>query len=1156
MSNFKKFLALVLATLMVASVMVFTAPAAAAATDDHADDIAFLGAIDVFKGYSADNLGADDNILRYQMALFIARIDTGITDDSFWQNGASAYFTDCNEHTYPGAIDYCYKKGYINGKGDGIFDPWGQINYQEALTMLVRLLGREKKTDVFPIDQYITASKLGLTANIDGTLTKALKRNEIADLVVKTINKEVLDAEGKSEGKLIETVLGAKNIGTATLVATWNASVDGVAFANYGEYKFTYAGATEPVVVTSEKLTKGDLDVNNYLGFTADLVSMTVKDKVVYLATMHDVVVAEANVAKNNEITVNGKKFANTAVEVFGTKTNEVFVANTADIAKGTKGKAIVCDTDKNGVDAGDIVRFIPYNTVKAVYAQDVKVTKTDAQKWPFTGNVTLYYVPKWTSKEVRVVADVMVAGATANKKGHEEAKCYGLAHTGLNGTRYANGISDSGSATDKPVRTALTDYKYSICTDLFVSVVGDFVNAEPMLCNITTIGGNNTVGAVTFVTVGKQVAIETGRGVVNAISTTDLTIGETSIPAGYADANTAITKTKWESLNAYDFNWFYTFAEAETLVTDKTTPLIGKEVNYTKVDGKIVALELYNEPAATTPTPEKTYLTDKMTATPLFVKIAKNAELKVAEDGTIAIDVLDPMTLTTSTVKFDQINGKKIGALVNQFGYEAVKDILEIKSTSNKLVDGVKELLAVEGNEFKHNTGKTSEYTMYLVTVANKADDVYAISTTNNANIKKVVLGSAAASTSKADDNGTQDLSFVAYPSASLSNKAYYVGTFDAKVENKTGATPKYTYATKYLTVNKDTEIIVIGSDTTKSFKDLTPGAKDHLLLADSGNAFVLALSDNLVVVVNNDKKVSEIASFGNSTPIVNVEVEGGWYTLTWTSQYVSTTAETVDGVTYYLYTFKDLYNLSTGEKEQVVVSSKDYYTFNTEDFIKTPVGHFFGDSWINKADPMGLNVDVKNDAYVTQTKTQRIDTDGDGKLNDDAAGTLNDLIGQDTYDVFYISNAKGSEVSESSIYSWGKANGYRFALVSDNGILKNDKNTFVVTEYELGCKVDGTYTFNKVEGTDPITSVLDMSMTILNQSYNSKTDEWVVKTGAESGAYGPKLAGANNINGNEVILFKLVDGVVEIFANCGDDFGEAIITNGVADALAKAAN
>ncbi len=199
----KKILSLVLALLMTAS------SASAILADDVAIDeeveaisaieeevevagqydnaIKFLNQYGIFKGKSADDLGAEDMLERYQMALFVSRIATGWVDDEQWEDGPENWseFTDISEGpvaNYWGALSYANSQGIIEGYGNGKFGPTDGITYQNALTMVVRTLGYQGLE--WPWGYIQKAVELGLTEGITGiTYQDELNRGEVAQII-------------------------------------------------------------------------------------------------------------------------------------------------------------------------------------------------------------------------------------------------------------------------------------------------------------------------------------------------------------------------------------------------------------------------------------------------------------------------------------------------------------------------------------------------------------------------------------------------------------------------------------------------------------------------------------------------------------------------------------------------------------------------------------------------------------------------------------------------------------------------------------------------------------------------------------------------------------------------------------------------------------
>ena len=215
----KKILSLVLAILMSLSVasMIGAAEEAAivaedtvvaAATEEEVatqfdEAIKFLQEYGIFKGKGDGKLGAADAIKRYEMALFVSRISTGWVDDEQWKVwwvGTDATvaeewydrehdvtgFTDLEgtpATNYLGALSYASQKGIILGYGDGKFGPEDGIRYEDALTMLCRVL--EYNNLEWPWGYIEKAVNLGLTKGIPTSVAyrDRLNRGQVAQLI-------------------------------------------------------------------------------------------------------------------------------------------------------------------------------------------------------------------------------------------------------------------------------------------------------------------------------------------------------------------------------------------------------------------------------------------------------------------------------------------------------------------------------------------------------------------------------------------------------------------------------------------------------------------------------------------------------------------------------------------------------------------------------------------------------------------------------------------------------------------------------------------------------------------------------------------------------------------------------------------------------------
>ena len=198
MKNFNKILALVLALMMLISVVVVV-PASAAEVTFNTTALERLVKLGIYKGYGANELGEKDDVTREQMAMFVARVSTGKVANDAWAGYVNdTPFKDINDRPAVNiaAIAYAYDEGIIIGRSADVFDPKGNVSYQEALTMVVRaLVGYEATKDLKYPNGFINAAiKMGLTEGISGVdyADKAI-RGVTATILYNALNVEYVE---------------------------------------------------------------------------------------------------------------------------------------------------------------------------------------------------------------------------------------------------------------------------------------------------------------------------------------------------------------------------------------------------------------------------------------------------------------------------------------------------------------------------------------------------------------------------------------------------------------------------------------------------------------------------------------------------------------------------------------------------------------------------------------------------------------------------------------------------------------------------------------------------------------------------------------------------------------------------------------------------
>ena len=264
---------------VLAIVMIFSMTAFAGAVDtDYSDAASHLAALDILKGDGKGNLMLDQNVTRYQAALFFVQALTGKTDVEIWNSDkTSSVFSDVTE--YGTAIDYAYGIKLILGRGNGTYGANDPITYQDMLVMAVRALGYETADMSYPYGYILAADKLGLTDDIDLVNYKAnLTRGETAQIMWNMLGTEVAYVDPITGNILYPNETGLTGAVTdttperVTLLTKAGYTSDELAFT---VVEFIPADTKDEESVDKVKLDNGWVIDAADLGITADTPKVT-----------------------------------------------------------------------------------------------------------------------------------------------------------------------------------------------------------------------------------------------------------------------------------------------------------------------------------------------------------------------------------------------------------------------------------------------------------------------------------------------------------------------------------------------------------------------------------------------------------------------------------------------------------------------------------------------------------------------------------------------------------------------------------------------------------------------------------------------------------------------------------------------------------------
>ena len=199
MKNLKKVLALVIALTMVLSTVAFASYADVDYEADYAGAVELLSALNVLKGDENGNFNPDNTITRAEFAAVVCRC-LGLESSASSAAGATAFTDVAADHWAAGYVNLATQYGIINGRGNGIFDPNGNVTFAEAVKMLVVAIGYEPMAATkggYPTGYLTVANSTKMTAGVSAAgANAAALRSTVAQLAANALEIPKMDQVG------------------------------------------------------------------------------------------------------------------------------------------------------------------------------------------------------------------------------------------------------------------------------------------------------------------------------------------------------------------------------------------------------------------------------------------------------------------------------------------------------------------------------------------------------------------------------------------------------------------------------------------------------------------------------------------------------------------------------------------------------------------------------------------------------------------------------------------------------------------------------------------------------------------------------------------------------------------------------------------------
>lgn len=199
-----------------ALIMIIASLPVMADSNNDADKMALLAELDIMVGDDDGNLRLDDNVSRAEFAKIAVAsstskntVATGLKISPFrdvsYKHWAAPYVR--------AAVSAKIVEGYI----DATFKPDNTVSYEEALTMVLKVLGYSDDDFGYswPYGQIGLAENLDLTDNVNAVQGEALTRRQVANLIYNALNTNMKNSQSK-----LVSIFDCQAIENATIISS------------------------------------------------------------------------------------------------------------------------------------------------------------------------------------------------------------------------------------------------------------------------------------------------------------------------------------------------------------------------------------------------------------------------------------------------------------------------------------------------------------------------------------------------------------------------------------------------------------------------------------------------------------------------------------------------------------------------------------------------------------------------------------------------------------------------------------------------------------------------------------------------------------------------------------------------------------------------
>ena len=263
MRNLKRVLSLGMTAAMITGLMVVGTSAASYAdvsTEDNVEAISVLEEVGIMVGDENGDFNPDQLVTRNEMAVVMSNL----MDYRVATYAGTSPFTDVPSWAEP-YVAACWTNGITAGTSATTYGGDASVTTAQAALMLMKALGYFQYSNDFGSDWQLATvsqgSKIGLFKDVEAAVSEAMTRNDVAQMVLNTLESGMVEASSGSSITVGDIVINNN------VEYNYVTSTDRFAYAIDDEEAGSSTSSTKGAIVElGEKLYDGDLKKDDKVG--------------------------------------------------------------------------------------------------------------------------------------------------------------------------------------------------------------------------------------------------------------------------------------------------------------------------------------------------------------------------------------------------------------------------------------------------------------------------------------------------------------------------------------------------------------------------------------------------------------------------------------------------------------------------------------------------------------------------------------------------------------------------------------------------------------------------------------------------------------------------------------------------------------------------